>query len=304
MHYRELGKTGISVSEVGLGCNRLGDEAQADDFWVSLIRQAVDLGVTVFDTSTQYQGSRSESMLGKAIGNRDDVCIGTKMTRSGYAPGEGFSADRMALSLEGSLRRLQRDQVDIFQLHSPSRAEMEAYPDWAEGMSRLKEQGKIRLRAVAVQTIDDALWLIEQNLVEVLQITYNIFETEAQRLFPVAQEAGVGLLCRMPLARGVLTGKFAEDQDDLSQHRASLDGDTALQRIRLVNDLRPIGERYEGGLTRLAHHYSLTPSAISAIIPGARTADQLQENVAASNGRGLPEDIRSQIETIQQCWDA
>lgn len=304
MHYRELGKTGIRVSEVGLGCNRLGDEAQPDAFWVDLIQQAMDLGVTVFDTSTQYQNSRSESMLGQAIGNRDDVYIATKMTRSGYAEGEGFSAERMVRSLEGSLKRLQRNWVDILQLHSPSREEMETYADWAEGMSTLKAQGKIRLRGVAVRTIADALWLIEQELVDVLQITYNIFETEAQELFPVAEAAGVGLLCRMPLARGVLTGKFSSDQSDLGQHRAGLDGEKALSRIPLVEELRPLGDAYEGGLTRMAHHYSLTPSAISAIIPGARTTEQLQENVKASNGKGLPAEIGHQIAQIQAGWNA
>lgn len=108
---------------------------------------------------------------------------------------------------------------------------MEAYPDWAEGMSKLKAQGKIRLRAVAARTIDDALWLIDQNLVDVLQITYNIFEIEAQRLFPVAEEVGVSLLCRMPLARGVLTGKFSLDQRDLGQHRANT-GITSLKMTR------------------------------------------------------------------------
>ena len=302
MHYRELGKTGIQVSEVGLGCNRLGDEAQPTEFWVKLVQQALDLGVTVFDTSCQYQKSRSESILGQAIGNRDDVYLATKMSRAGYAPGEGYSAKRMVLSLEASLKRLQRDCVDIFQLHSPSREEMEAYPDWVEGMNNLRAQGKIRLRAVAVRTIDDALWLIEQNAVEVLQITYNIFETEAQRLFPVAEQAGVGLLCRMPLARGVLTGKFSPNQRDLGEHRASMDGDKALSRIKQVEDLRPLGDAYDGGLTRLAHHYSLTPPAISAIIPGARTSDQLQENVRASNGQGLSEDSQTQISHIQQNW--
>ncbi|MEM7342601.1 MAG: aldo/keto reductase [Chloroflexota bacterium] len=302
MHYRELGKTGVHVSEVGLGCNRIGDKAQPDEFWMKLIQQALDLGVTVFDTATNYTGSRSEVILGQAIGNRDDVCIATKMSRSGYADGEGYSAKRMILSLEGSLKRLQRDRVDIFQLHSPKREEMEAYPDWAEGMSQLKAQGKIRLRAVAVRTVDDALWLIEQNLVDVLQITYNIFETEASQLFSVAEEAGVGLLCRMPLARGVLTGKFRLDQQNLGQHRASLDGDTAFNRIKLVEDLRPLGDGYEGGLTRLAHHYSLTPSAISAIIPGARTLDQLTENVNASNGQGLSDSVHNQIMNIQTNW--
>ncbi|MBD3182097.1 hypothetical protein GF312_07385 [Candidatus Poribacteria bacterium] len=301
MNYRKLGNTGLMVSEVGMGCNRLGEKNYPDDHWVSLVKHAVELGVNIFDTSESYGRGRSEEMLGKALGNQDDVYIATKI--SGWRKKEDrFSAKRMAKSVEDSLKRLQRDCIDIYQLHSPGREDMEKY-NWAEGMEKLKKQGKIRFSAVAVNSSEDGIWLMKQDLVQVLQITYNIFETQAEKLlFGMAEEKGVGLLCRMPLARGVLTGKFKPGEDIPEGYRANLDGERAVNRTKWVEDLRPLADKYEGGLTRMALHFSLTPEAISAIIPGSRTVEQLEENVSASNGTGLPEKVQKEIEAISEKW--
>jgi aryl-alcohol dehydrogenase-like predicted oxidoreductase len=302
MHYRDLGKTGITVSEVGMGCNRLGQEYAPDEHWINLVRHAVDLGVTVFDTSESYGWGRSEEMLGRALGNRTDVHIATKMSRIRETGARDYSAARMMETVEGSLRRLRRDQIDIYQLHSPDREAL-LKCDWAEGMARLKAEGKIRITGVAVNGAEDGIWLIENGPVDMLQVTYNIFSTEAQEmLFGLAKQHGVGLLVRMPLARGVLTGKFAPGEPVPDGHRALLDGERAQANIQKAEQLRPIGDKYEGGMTRLAHHYSLTPEAVSAIIPGARTLAQLQENVAASNGFGLPDIVRKEVVQVQQKW--
>ncbi|MFN2110614.1 MAG: aldo/keto reductase [Anaerolineae bacterium] len=307
MHHRPLGKTGLVVSEVGLGGNRLGQDYASDEHWIALVQRAADLGVTIFDTAEAYGWGRSEEMLGRALGNRDDVVIATKMCRVRETGESEYSAARMMTTVEGSLRRLRRDVIDIYQLHSPRREHLERF-DWAEGMAKLKAQGKIRVAAVAVNSAADGIWLMERDLmegdlVEALQITYNIFNIEAEeRLFALAEEKGVGLLCRMPLARGVLTGKFRPGQEVSDDHRATLDGDRMWENVRRAEDLRPIAETYEGGMTRLAHHFSLTPRAISAIIPGARTLAQLEENVAASNGVGLAGAVRAEIERVRSTW--
>jgi aryl-alcohol dehydrogenase-like predicted oxidoreductase len=302
MHYRQLGKTGILVSEVGLGGNRLGQVYAADEHWIALVQRAVDLGVTVFDTAEAYEWGRSEEMVGRALGNRADVVIATKMCRVRETDEADYSAARMAQTVEGSLRRLRRDVIDIYQLHSPRRAHLERF-DWFEGMTQLKAQGKIRVIAVAVNNVADGLWLMERDLVEALQITYNIFDIAAEeRLFALAEEKGVGLLCRMPLARGVLTGKFRPGQDVAQDHRAMLDGDRMWDNVRRAESLRPLADTYAGGMTRLAHHFSLTPHAVSAIIPGARTFAQLEENVAASNGMGLAAAVRAEIDRARAGW--
>lgn len=302
MHYRELGKTGLTVSEVGFGGNRLGQDYASDEHWIALVQHAADLGVTLFDTAEAYGWGRSEELLGLALGNRDDVIIATKMCRVRETNEQEYSAARMVETVEGSLRKLRRDVLDIYQLHSPRREIMERF-DWAEGMARLKAQSKIRVAAVAVNSAKDGIWLMEHDLVEALQITYNIFDTEAEeRLFALAEEKGVGLLCRMPLARGVLTGKFRPGQDVAKDHRATLDGDRMWENVARAEALRPIADAYDGGMTRMAHHFSLTPRAMSAIIPGARTFAQLEENVAASNGVGLPVKVREQIDAVRGGW--
>ena len=126
--------------------------------------------MNIFDTSEQYEKGRSEEVLGRAVGNRDDVYIASKVS-----PKEGFvTRDIVIEGAERSLKRLQRDVIDIFQLHSPKRDALER-DDWAEGLRQLREQGKIRHCAVAIGSMADVIWLIEQGVAEVLQITYNIF---------------------------------------------------------------------------------------------------------------------------------
>ena len=115
MHYRELGKTGLKVSEVGMGCNRLGQDYASDEHWIALAQRAADLGVTVFDTAEAYGWGRSEEMLGRALGNRDDVLIATKMCRVRKTNEQEYSAARMVQTVEGSLHRLRRDVIDIYQ---------------------------------------------------------------------------------------------------------------------------------------------------------------------------------------------
>lgn len=302
MHYRPLGTTGIQVSEIGMGCNRLSEDHQPQNFWVDLVKEAADLGVSLFDTAEAYGWGASEEVLGLALGNRDDVYIASKMCRVRHTNEREYSAARMQKTAEESLKRLQRDCIDIYQLHSPNREDMQRF-DWPAGMDRLKKQGKIRCAAVAVNSAADALWLIQQGSVDALQITYNIFSTEAEaELFDRAREKGVGLLCRLPLAQGILTGKFNPETEVPDGHRARLAGENMAVRIARAEDLRPLGETYAGGMTRMAHHFSLTPRAVSAIIPGARTSAQLRANVAASNNTGLDENTRAQIRTIQSQW--
>jgi aryl-alcohol dehydrogenase-like predicted oxidoreductase len=302
MNYRKLGATGLTVSAIGLGCNRLGEDDRPDTHWIELVRTAADLGVNIFDTSEIYQKGGSEEVIGRALGNRDDVCIASKgMPKDGEGNKE-FSAAALQKSAEASLHRLRRDCIDVYQLHSPNREELERF-DWAEGLARLKEQGKIRFGAVAVNNTDDGIWLVEGNLVDALQITYNIFDTSAdQRLFDLSTERGVALLGRLPMAQGILTGKFSPGGEIPPGHRALMAGNRRDERIGQAEALRPIGSTYPGGMARMALHFSLQPSAISCIIPGARTLEQLRDNVAAAAAGDLPSDIRRQIEQVRKQW--
>lgn len=299
MHQRTLGNTGITVSEVGMGCNRLAETNKPEAHWISLVQEAAELGVTIFDTAEAYQKGGSENILGKALGNRSDVYIASKI---GGSVGKDFSPERIQAACETSLKRLRRERIDIYQLHSPNRADMEKYA-WASALEALQKEGKIGLRAIAVNSVADGIWLMEQDLVEALQITYNLLDTSAEeKLFPLAKEKGVALLCRLPLAQGILTGKFAPGQDVPSDNRAARAGERMSERIERAETLKPLGAAYEGGLTRLAHHFSLSADAVSCIIPGARTSEQLRQNVAASNGGALSPEWKERIAAVQKTW--
>ena len=303
MHTRTLGRTGLTVGEIGMGCNRLGDPIHDDAHWDALVRKAIDLGVTIYDTSEAYGKGKSEEVLGRAIGNRPDVYIASKASPKTIGDTRKITKEIIFEAVEKSLQRLRRDCIDVYQLHSPNR-DMLQRDDWAEGLIALRDQGKIRFPAIAVNSSADGLWAIEHGLADVLQITYNIFDiSPEQGLFAKAQERGVALLVRKPMERGVLTGKFRPGQEIPADHRASLEKDRLPQLIDRAETLRPIGETYPGGMTRMAQHFSLSHPAVSAIIPGARTIEQLQENAAASNGGAFPEDIRLKIDAIRKTWD-
>jgi aryl-alcohol dehydrogenase-like predicted oxidoreductase len=302
MHYRKLGNTGLEVSEIGFGCNRLGEPDRPAEHWVALVRKAVDLGVTLFDSSESYGWGASEDSLGRGLEGIKDVVVATKVSRIQETNAKDFSAARIVKQAEGCLKRLRRDVIDIFQLHSPSREDMERF-DWVDGLEKLRKDGKIRFPAVAINNAADGVWLIRKGYVRALQLTYNIFETDAEaELFALAGEKGVGLMGRMPIAQGILSGKFKPGADVPKDHRAHLAGNKMAKLIELAEQLRPVAASYPGGMARMAHHFALSPSAMSATIPGARTIEQLADNVAASNGVGLDKTVRARIDAIRAGW--
>ncbi len=302
VYYRQLGNTGVKVSEIGMGCNRLGEDNVPDDHWVGLVHRAIELGVNLFDTSESYGWGHSEKMLGKAIGNRSDVLVATKISRIRETNAKDFSSARVIAQAEASLQRLQRDCIDIFQLHSPSLAEMQQF-DWPVAMTKLKEQGKIRFVGVSINDAASAAWLIEQGLAQVLQVGYNMLEPAfGQKVFPMAEAHGVGIMIRVPMAQGILTGKFRPGQEVAADHRAHFAGKKMEQQIANAEHFRALAERSSMTFGQFALRYSISSPAVSATIPGARSVEQLEQNVAASNGKGLDASDLEAIDAIQAGW--
>lgn len=299
VHYRPLGKTGTQVSEIGLGCNRLGEPAMPDRHWIELAQRAAELGVTLFDSSESYGWGRSEEILGQALGNRDDVLVATKVSRVRENNAKDFSAARIVQQAEASLHRLQRDQIDIYQLHSPSLADLQSF-DWPEAMSRLQAQGKVRWVGVSVNDAASGLWLIEQGLAQVLQVPYNLLEPQVgQALFAQAQRQGVGIMVRVPMAQGILTGKFQPGAAVAQDHRAHLAGAKMEKLIAAAESYRALAAQSNLPLGQFALRYAISPQAVSAAIPGARNVDQLMQNLAASNGVGLTAAELVAVEAVQ-----
>ncbi|MCB0128086.1 MAG: aldo/keto reductase [Caldilineaceae bacterium] len=300
MHYRPLGNTGVSVSEIGMGCNRLGESAMPDAHWIALVHAAIDLGVTLFDSSESYGWGRSEEILGQAVGNRDDVLVATKVSRIQATNEKDFSARRIIEQVEGSLRRLRRDCIDIFQLHSPSLEDMQRF-DWPEAMTKLRDAGKLRLSGVSINNAASGQWLLDQGLAQVFQVSYNLLAPETgQAVFAAAAEKGVGIMVRVPMAQGILTGKFQPGQPVAEGHRAHMAGQQMERLIAEAAEFQLVAQGAALPMSQFALRYAISPTAVSAVIPGARNVEQLTNNVAASNGRGLDATELAAVAAIQQ----
>ncbi len=300
MQYRTLGRTGLRVSEVGFGAwaiggpSRLGEVevgwGEVDDA-VSLraIEAGFEAGITFFDTSDAYGEGRSETLLGKALrAKRDRVVIATK---GGNRTVEGrwvkeFSRAWLTHALDASLLRLRMDYVDLYQLHSPRATE--DYRDEAfEALETFKAQGKIRSYGVSVGPAAHGPWVIKNTRADTIQVVYNLLEREPeQELLSLAQAHGVGIIARVPLASGFLTGKFTADVTfATNDHRATT---YSSEKIReMVGQVSRLGFLTEGGrktLAQAALQYCLAHPAVSTVIPGAKTPEQARANAAASDG--------------------
>ncbi|MGA8808667.1 MAG: aldo/keto reductase, partial [Thermoanaerobaculia bacterium] len=237
MQYRELGKTGIKVSAVGFGAWAIGGPSEAsgaplgwgrttDEDSLAAIRRARDLGVTFFDTADSYGFGRSESLLGIVLSRkRQDVIIGTKVGVVRTSSGElkkDFSKQHIYVAVDGSLKRLRTDYIDVYQIHNPTIDDLRR-EEIQDAMERLQDAGKIRFWGVSVFNPEDGLEVVRQSWGHVLQVLYNILnQAPADELFPAAKEKGYGIIARVPLASGLLTGKFRNDTvfpaDDIRQN--------------------------------------------------------------------------------------
>ncbi len=303
MHYRAIGRTDVKISEISLGCNRLGEAHSPDHHWIDLVRSAVDLGVNLFDTAESYGWGRSETILGQALGNRGDVLIASKVSRVQDTNARDYSAARIIQQAEASLRRLQRDCIEIYQLHSPGLADLQQF-DWPAAMTKLKAQGKIRFAGVSINDVASGQWLIENGLADVLQVDYSMVAPQAgNTLFPLAAQQGVGILVRMPMARGILTGKFEPGAPVSKEYRASMLGDKVAGYVQQAEAYRQLADRHADlTLGQYALRYAISPNAVTAAIPGARNLEQLTQNIAASNGVGLSAAELDEIAAIQKQW--
>jgi aryl-alcohol dehydrogenase-like predicted oxidoreductase len=307
MQYRTLGNTGIRVSEIGFGGWAIGGSADAsgtplgwgktnDDESLAAIRRARDLGVTFFDTADSYGFGRSESLLGIVLSRkRQDVVIATKVgvvRDAGAALKKDFSKQHIFQAIDGSLRRLRTDYVDLYQAHNPTIEQLQR-EEIQEAMERLQEIGKIRYWGVSISTNEEGIEIINRGWGHALQVLYNILnQSPASELFPLAKQKGYGIIARVPLASGLLTGKFRSGStfaaDDVRQNFLTTKRlEEALPR---VDEVRAIIGGSVRSLAEAALQFVLANDAVSTTIPGARNARQVETNIAASEAR-LSDDV-------------
>jgi aryl-alcohol dehydrogenase-like predicted oxidoreductase len=294
MQYRDLGATGLRVSEIGLGCGPLGHDPEAD--YAPLLERALELGVNFFDTADFYAQSRSEEWLGKVLSSRRDQVVlatkfGTVRKESGEL-GKDWSVANMRRALEGSLRRLRTDYIDLYQLHSPPPSVLDS-DDLLAALQELKEAGKIRFYGISLDDGRFGIDAIRRWNVDAIQIMFNLFHQEpAETFFPAAAEAGVGVIVKVPLDSGMLGGDLGPGSDrKFDDPRERWGGDLTARRQRLIDELRFLTEGTGRTIAQAALQFVLSFDAVSTAIPGTVSIDHLEEDIAASGGRLSVEEI-------------
>jgi aryl-alcohol dehydrogenase-like predicted oxidoreductase len=315
MEYRQFGRTGWKVSAISFGAWAMGGDWGSVDDTTSLgaLHRALDLGVNFFDTADVYGDGRSERLLArfKKECTGADFHIATKAGRR-LEPhtADGYNRANLTAFIERSLKNLDTDALDLVQLHCPP-TDVYYRPEVFDVLEDLKLRGKIQHYGVSVERVEEALKAIEYPGVESVQIIYNIFRQRPSELFfQEAMRRKVGILARVPLASGLLTGKltrhstFAADDHRLyNRHGESFDRgetfsgvdyETGLQAVEELRSLVPSGT----SMAQLALRWILMFPAISCPIPGGKTPQQVEDNVRSADLLPLSDETMRRIADI------
>ena len=304
MNTRQLGRTGIEVSEVGYGAWGIGGSewiGAEDDESVRALERAIDLGLTFIDTALAYGRGHSEQIVGRVVAARPEtIHVATKVppknrrwpAPEGTTADEAFPGEWVRRCTERSLENLGTDAIDLQQLHV-WRDDWVGQGDWLEAVQALKDEGKIRFFGVSINDHQpsNALKLIETGVVDSVQVIYNVFDQSPEdELFPACLEHGVGVLARVPFDEGGLTGRIGPDttfpDGDFRNHYFRDD-----RRQEVADRVAAIAEDLgvdEDRIAEVALRYVLSHPAVSTVIPGMRTLRNVERNMAVGDGRGLP----------------
>jgi len=296
MEFRKFGSTDLEVSTIGFGAWGIGGPAMAGDIpigWgkvedktsTQALKASLDRGINFYDTANFYGLGHSEELLGKVFGNREDVIIASKVghrldeNQSIYVD---YSKKHIIEACEQSLKRLKRDAIDFHQLHTAKVADFEN-GECIEAMEQLKKEGKIRYWGVSLNTFNpepEADYLLDNNLGDGLQIVFNIINQKARAIIDKSQALSKGIIARMPLQFGLLTGKFSADskfpKDD---HRAFRFNKEILKKSLLaLENIWDMTSEHNLSKTSLSLSFITSYQGVSTVIPGIKTEQQAVEN--------------------------
>lgn len=312
MHTRPLGRTGIDVSELGYGAWGIGQSmwiGADDDESLRALRRAIELGVTFVDTALGYGQGHSEELVGRVVRESSQtVHVATKAppknmqwpARAGVHADEAFPADWLVECTEISLRNLGLETVDVQQLHVWS-DEWVDQGDWLDAVERLKRDGKIRAFGVSINDHQpaNAIRLIETGVVDTVQVIYNVFDQSPEdELFDAVQQAGVGVIVRVPFDEGALTGRIRPDTEfpegDFRNNYFAGDRKREVwERVQAI--AADLGAETDE-LPALALRFCLSHPAVSTVIPGMRSTRNVESNVASVERGKL---TREQLDRLQ-----
>lgn len=312
MKYRDLDYKDFTVSEVGLGCWQLGGDWGKDisqDKAFAIMNKAVENGVTFFDTADVYGAGKSEELIGKFLKSTEaNLKVATKFGRDASVFPDNYSEKALRLSVENSLKRLGLDSIDLLQLHCiPSNVLYNG--EIFNWLRQLKQEGLIKAFGASVETIEEGLFCIEQEGITSLQIIFNVLRQKAlDELLPKAKEKHIGIIVRLPLASGLLTGKFTKettfaDSDHRNFNRngeAFNVGETfaGLPFEKGVELSTILKEKYlpQGlSMAQFSQRWILDHDAVTCIIPGASSPKQIGSNCSVSELNTLNLNLHSQL---------
>ncbi len=311
MNHRLFNDTGIEVSEIGLGTWQLGgDWGSVDDTTaLKILHSAADSGVNFFDTADVYGGGRSEQLIGKFLKETDkELFIATKIGR-GAEPGwpQNFTLPAMRSHVEGCLERLGVESIDLVQLHCIPTETLQT-GEVFDYLRTLQGEGKIKRYGVSVESMEEADICLQQPDIVSLQIIFNIFRQKPiQTLFERARSQQIAIIARVPLASGLLTGKFTQDTEfSADDHRnfnkdghafnvgetfAGLPFEKGVELADAVKSLVPQGMT----MPQMALRWILDHEAVTTVIPGASKLSQIESNVSASALPPLEPELHRQL---------
>jgi aryl-alcohol dehydrogenase-like predicted oxidoreductase len=317
MNERRLGRTGLSVSEIGYGAWGIGGSmwlGAEDRESLDALNRAIDLGVNFIDTAAVYGNGHSEKLVGEVVRARPErIVVASKIppkngrwpAPGGVDPDDAFPADHIRKWTERSLANLGMDVLDVQQFHVWS-DEWVGRGSWLEGVHALKEEGLIRFFGVSINDHqpNNAIELVETGVVDTVQVIYNVFDQSPEdRLLAACEQHDVGVIVRVPFDEGALTGRIGAGTEfpEGDFRNDYFRGDRLEQVDEHVEAILSDLEISREELPEVALRYVLSQPAVSTVIPGMRTVRNVERNAAVGDGEGLPEE---QVEALKRHrWD-
>lgn len=316
MNYRILGKTGYKISEVSFGGWAIGGSWGKVDDNISMkaLEEAVDNGINFFDTADIYGDGRSERLIGKLSNNsKEKIYIATKAGRRlNPHTAEQYTINNIRSHVERSLQNLKVECLDLLQLHCPP-TEVYYNEELFHGLSEMKKEGLIANYGVSVKKIEEALKAIEYEDVSTVQIVFNMFRHKpAEEFLGKAKENNIGVIARVPLASGLLTGKMNKDTVfEKKDHRfynkngesfglgetfSGVNYETGLEAVEVLKKIKPEGMT----LAQFALKWILMNDGISCVIPGGKTPEQIRQNAETCNVKEISPNV---MKTVTEIYD-
>lgn len=309
MKTRRLGKTGFLVSEIGLGCWQLGGDfgPMGDEDASTILSTAARFGINFWDTADVYGGGLSEHRIGTFYGKPDDLIVATKVGRSSTLFPDKYTKSGVRESLEASAHRLGVETLDLVQLHCvpPAILKDGEIFGWLEDFM---QDGLVRHYGASVETIEEAFWCLEHEHLASLQIIFNLFRQDAnETLLDEAKAKDVGIIVRLPLASGLLSGKFTRSSEFAPSDHRNYNRDGAAfsvgetfggipfeKGVELADGLRPFAHG-DMSMSQMALRWILDHDAVSTIIAGVSRPEQIAGNAEASDLPPLSADLHEKL---------